>query len=578
MKDSKENTKIKLINKILVSFLSLLLVFSSVTSYQFQQKETQVHAVGEHTVTDLRAYLFALILAAYGITITTADNISTQLDNVYNNLNSNAKYIVDHIDWSAQYKDGYIALASSTYALLSRGILEAVNAFNMTPNTQYYWSPENFLSNDSYWSFGTPYTVTNNPSGFLSGSVINQYTFGSISSLMPGVSIVDLKSNIQTKKMFNITFQNFTYFKTMFVFVPLSTFRSTSYSDSYVGTILPTDNVLALKVFTDATNASTVTYNGYINASTYSATTYPERYLPYSLTNSLGTQLDSLGLYMLMSGLSLPDDPNDLQVPENWTKELDLPNLGKSLLIGSFIGSGAQLILNNLIPPNVPVPPTTPTPFNPPSVDPDPIVIDPTPIPDPSVPVTDLPSLWGAITGATAAFLQNLFSGLQPIIDLLQGIKTFLQTMVQPVVDAIVQLGLDLITGLTTAFQTMLQTLLEAMIVPFIQAFAQLWTWDITTTQLKIEELRQLMFLRIPCVNETLEAWYKIIAVNGHNLTSSFTIFGHTYTWSSGSLLQAFSQFASLIQQAFRFVFWFIFLKGMRRRITAFLSAMSVER
>jgi hypothetical protein len=68
------------------------------------------------------------------------------------------------------------------------------------------------------------------------------------------------------------------------------------------------------------------------------------------------------------------------------------------------------------------------------------------------------------------------------------------------------------------------------------------------------------------------------MAVNGSNLISSFTFFGETFSISSGTLLQAFTGFGNMIKQAFRFVFWFIFLKGMRRRVTSFLGLVSAER
>jgi len=101
---------------------------------------------------------------------------------------------------------------------------------------------------------------------------------------------------------------------------------------------------------------------------------------------------------------------------------------------------------------------------------------------------------------------------------------------------------------------------------------------DLALTQSKLNLLIAKITARIPCVNETFQAWADIMAVQAHDLVSEVTVLGNTFTINTGEILQAFSGFGNWIKQAFRFVFWFIFLKGMRRRVTSFLGLVSTER
>ena len=101
---------------------------------------------------------------------------------------------------------------------------------------------------------------------------------------------------------------------------------------------------------------------------------------------------------------------------------------------------------------------------------------------------------------------------------------------------------------------------------------------DLDITKNKLNLLFANITARIPCVNETFAAWQNIMAVQAHDLVSQVTVLGQTFTINTGQILQAFTGFGTLIKTAFRFVFWFIFLKGMRRRVTSFLGLVSTER
>jgi len=101
---------------------------------------------------------------------------------------------------------------------------------------------------------------------------------------------------------------------------------------------------------------------------------------------------------------------------------------------------------------------------------------------------------------------------------------------------------------------------------------------DLDITKNKFNLLIANITARIPCVNETFAAWQNIMAVQAHDLVSQVTVLGQTFTINTGQILQAFTGFGDLIKTAFRFVFWFIFLKGMRRRVTSFLGLVSTER
>ena len=531
--------KINILKKILITTLSIVLVFSFSFNQWNTSKSYQVKA-NEYvpTVKDI-ATLIVGVLAAAGIKVTNDLN-DINVTALVNNLNSNAKSVIDSFDYVNKMYGGYVAYQYDQLQILTHGLITELNAWQFNSGTPTYYS-ENFgagtVNIDSYLSHMNDTGWTEFKAGTYNANYIIN---GNL------VQLGKLYWNSPTDyEVYGNYYTGMTYLFAL------------PYIDS--------DGLFKTRIITDATNKSN--YSQFTNRKYMWQSGIYDWFTVSGLptTNAIGFELDA-------GGLTLPaplggwdnSQAGDIDVSD-FGKEIDLGTGLPLVVLGGLTIEGLQ-DLKNKGPQDVYLGDDAITPFDKP--------IDTTPgsgvgtidgtvdFPNTdSVPETNA-GLAGWLGGALGALTGGLLGALNGILGWIKGIWEWLKQM----------------AGSLSSILSLLLTLPMILYNAITGALSDLFTWDLDATKLKIDELRQLMFLRIPCVNETLEAWHKIISVNGHNLTSSFTIFGHTYSWSSGSLLQAFSQFASLIQQAFRYVFWFIFLKGMRRRITAFLSAMSVER
>lgn len=310
-----------LIKKISLSLLTLLLVFTSVSSYEFTKPEAQVQAE-EFSLETMRSKLIAIIMAAIGITI-TSDVTQQDLNNVYNNLSTTAKYVLNNFDYQNRFYANYYAL---TLAELKEVVSSLANTFKADSLTNVpvkyysngiYYSP--LLNFSTFFSTRTPVTTTNRYDSYTDDYIFNIY------GKNPTIKTEHYKISIPTNVgLYGLTFNNLKSFVSNFTYAPLSKFTSSVKSDYFTGqTINLSDLVLAIYAVHDATNIANPFYA-----------------LPRSGSNSLYIKYDTLAQYdtselgMLVSlygsSLTLPaplggwdnSQAGDIDVPNDWTKRI----------------------------------------------------------------------------------------------------------------------------------------------------------------------------------------------------------------------------------------------------------------
>lgn len=531
----------EILKKIFINLLAIILVLNFSFTYINSSKQYQVQAT-EYTPTNLdKAKLIAGIMAGLGIKF-VQDLSDSTVTAVYNGLNAGAKAVVDGFDYQNQIIGDYLAIGYNEAQTLIKSLYDTFGA--LTAGSTGY------LASDGVYNF--------HKETYLNPTSFGISTYGVLGST---AYIASVNQHVlyqkQTMLMHNGNrIYNFIEvapaatcsFETEIGWFLSSLFIDSPRSDGQyrLGVRLKTNcNVFAGGQFRAG--------NGIILIARNSMGNVIDIAMPAGL---IATQIS-----VDAGGLTLDpptggwNEPGDIDL-EGWTKGLTIPDVGDVVILGGL----AAGTLAGLSPEAVLVPSGSQTPFDP-IEDPDPGNEDPY-----NPPPAENAGWFAAWTAAALGAGSALF-GYDPVRDAFAAIQNAIQSIVQPLID-----------GLTASFQTMLQALMQPFISAFSVMIQGLFALDIPATQLKIEGIRSAIFARIPCVEETLNAWYQIMAVNGSNLISSFTIFGETFSISSGTLLQAFQGFGSMIKQAFRFVFWFIFLKGMRRRVTSFLGLVSAER
>ena len=538
----------KILYKIIISLSAFILVLSFSFGHLNTSKRFEVHA-SEYSITQQVAAVIAVLLAAAGIQIVNEPTLD-QMQTIYNGLSVEAQGVLSSPTLGNNIVEGMIALP---YAQAQTAIHSLVNTFqawewsgtkssndyiatdlsNLLTEATIIYSDSNYIKKRSYFNMnGIDFD-------FQSMSIINSSTEMNTISI-PGYSQMlgyrgtyDIKA-IPIFALGSLAYPSWTdHADTLFL---AQTFSCVRYTTHQYGNPCLTGNG--------------IDYNDLVIG-------YPGTYSIEDLTVSTAM----LGLLMNNTGLTLPaptngwdnSEPGDIDL-EGWTKGLTIPDVGDVVVLGGL----AAGTLAGLSPEAVLVPSGSQTPFDPSTEEPDPGDEEPYTPPNNNGSV-----FFDVVKALAATFGLSMLLEADPVGNVINAAQTFLDNVVQT---------------FTQAFSTMLKALIQPVVSAFSVMIQGLFTLDIPATQLKIEGIRSAIFARIPCVEETLNAWYDIMAVNGSNLISSFTFFGETFSISSGTLLQAFQGFGSMIKQAFRFVFWFIFLKGMRRRVTSFLGLVSAER
>jgi hypothetical protein len=534
--------------KILISLTAFILVLSFSFTHLNTSKRFEVNAT-EYTPTNLdKAKLMAGIMAGLGIKF-VQDLSDSTVTAVYNGLNAGAKAVVDGFDYQNQIIGDYLAIGYNEAQTLIKSLYDTFGA--LTAGSTGY------LGNDGVYNFHKE-TYTN-PTSFG----IN--TYGVLGST---AYIASVNQNVLYQKQT----MSMDSSKRIYNYVEVYPAATCSF-ETEIGWFL--SSLFIDSPSTDGKHRLGVRLKS--NCNVYAGGQFRSgEGIVLKARNSLGNILDVVmpaGLVATQvsvdaGGLTLApppggdwNDDDDVDIPAIWTKVVNwADNLSTpaKIVIGGIGGTTLSELALSLINNPVLLPPATVTPFDPvvpvEPVDPFPNPADPTNIG--SWLLDGLKAL--GLTMATAFGLH-----LDPVGSAISGIQTFLDSIVE---------------NMVAGFQVMLEALIQPLVSAFSEMIQGLFTLDLPATKLKIEGIRSAIFARIPCVQETLNAWYQIMAVNGSNLISSFTFFGETFSISSGTLLQAFQGFGSMIKQAFRFVFWFIFLKGMRRRVTSFLGLVSAER
>lgn len=531
-----------IIKKILIISSAFVLVLSFSFSHWNTSKRYQVQA-SEFSMTLQVANAIAVFLAGLGIKM-TSDLSFDNFQAIYNGLPEESRGILSSPTLGNNIVEGMWALTVDQVQTLAKAFITTMGLDTMPTNTNSYTIdgltvPYDVISLNNFTAVSTTALTNLN---FTSQSNVKRYV---INYEVDFLSITCVASNMCDYYAYDRTFTDFSYLYS----VP---YRN---ADGNVYTLIITDAINYPSKFIHSTKA---TIDGWLHW-----------FASYNATWAMGF---ATGANMVSTGLTLPapfggwrdSDAGDIDVSD-WSKQLE-NNAGLPLVVlGGLTATGLE-DLKNMGPNDVLLDDGIKTPFDTPKVvvpDTGAGTIDGTvdfPNTD-SIPETNS-GLAGWIGGALGALTGGLFGALNGILGWIKGIWEWLKQM----------------AGSLSSILSLLLTLPMILYEAITGALSNLFTWDLDLTRQKFEGLRTAMMFRIPCMNETIQAWYDIIATNGHNLTSSFTFFGETFSWNSGQLLQAFAGFAASIKQAFRFVFWFVFLKGMRRRVTAFLGSMSVER